>query len=108
MLIAVVAHHENNTNLALAAAAPPGVDIEIVSPPDALAVLGPGDVALSRIDVLPSLEGIEPGVLEIGRLEAEGFGVFNRLRAVLAMHDKLQTSRALSAGGVPHPRTFHL
>jgi RimK family alpha-L-glutamate ligase len=108
MRIALVAHHDNKTNEGLAAAAPPGVEVEIVRPRDALGLLGPGDAALSRIDVLPSLEGIEPGVFEIGRLEAEGFAVFNGLRAVLSMHDKLQTSRVLSAAGVPHPRTFHL
>ena len=59
-------------------------------------LLGPGDAALARLDVLPSLDGIEPGIWEIGRLEADGVHVLNRLRTLLATHDKLQTSRIAS------------
>ena len=70
-----------------------------------LGLLGPGDAALARLDVLPSLDGIEPGIWEIGRLEADGVHVLNRLRTLLATHDKLQTSRVLHAASLPHPRT---
>jgi RimK family alpha-L-glutamate ligase len=58
--------------------------------------------------VLPSLDGIEPGIWEVGRLEAEGVHVLNRLRTLLATHDKLQTSRILHAASVPHPRSAHM
>jgi [lysine-biosynthesis-protein LysW]---L-2-aminoadipate ligase len=108
MRVALVAHRENETNLRIVGAAPPGVEIEIVPPSRALGRLRPGDAALGRLDVLPTLDGIEPGIWEIGRLEAEGVHVLNRLRVLLATHDKLQTSRALGAAGVPHPRTAHL
>jgi [lysine-biosynthesis-protein LysW]---L-2-aminoadipate ligase len=108
MRFALVAHRHNETNLRLVEAAPPGVDFEIVPPTGTLGLLGPGDAALARLDVLPSLDGIEPGIWEVGRLEAEGVRVLNRLRALLATHDKLQTSRALSTAGLPHPRTAHM
>lgn len=108
MHIALVAHRHNETNLRLVEAAPPGVEIEIVTPTKTRGLLGPGDAALARLDVLPSLDGIEPGIWEVGRLEAEGVHVLNRLRTLLATHDKLQTSRSLHAASVPHPRTAHM
>src|SRR5262245_47506162 len=108
MQIAVVGHRHNETNLRLVEAGPPGVEIEIVPPSKTLGLLGPEDAALARLDVLPSLEGIEPGLWEIGRLEADGVQVLNRLRTLLATHDKLHTSRALHATSLPHPRTAHM
>jgi [lysine-biosynthesis-protein LysW]--L-2-aminoadipate ligase len=108
MHIALVAHRHNETNLRLVEAAPPGVEIEIVAPTKTLGLLGPGDAALARLDVLPSLDGIEPGIWEVGRLEAEGVHVLNRLRTLLATHDKLQTARILHAASVPHPRSAHM
>ena len=60
MHVALVAHRHNETNLRLVEAAPPGVDFEIVSPAEALGLLGPGDAVLARLDVLPSLEGSSP------------------------------------------------
>jgi RimK family alpha-L-glutamate ligase len=108
MRVALVAHRQNDTNLRIVEAAPPGVEIEIVPPSRALGRLGPGDAALGRLDVLPTLDGIEPGIWELGRLETEGVLVLNRLRVLLATHDKLQTSRALMTAGVPHPHTAHV
>ena len=108
MKIALVAHRHNETNLRLVEAAPPGVDFEIVPPTGTLGLLGPGDAALARLDVLPSLEGIEPGIWDVGRLEADGVHVLNRLRALLATHDKLQTARILHAASLPHPRSVHM
>ena len=108
MLAALVAHRHNETNLRLVEAAPPGVEIAIMPPTGTLGLLGPDDVALARLDVMPNLEGVEPGLWEIGRLEADGVHVLNRLRALLATHDKLQTSRVLQAASLPHPRTVHM
>jgi RimK family alpha-L-glutamate ligase len=107
-MLALVSHRDNETNLRLAAAAPPGVHVELLSPSQAVALLGPDDAALSRLDVLPTLDGVEPGIWEIGRLEADGIPVLNTLRALLTTHDKLQTSRVLGAAGLPHPETVHL
>jgi [lysine-biosynthesis-protein LysW]--L-2-aminoadipate ligase len=108
MRVALVAHRHNETNLRLVEAAPPGVELEIVPPTGTLGLLRPGDAALARLDVLPSLDGIEPGIWEVGRLEAEGVHVLNRLRTLLATHDKLQTSRILHAASLPHPRSAHM
>ncbi len=108
MRVALVSHHENETNLRLAEAAPAGVEVEILPPTATLGRLGPGDAALARLDVLPSLDGIESGSWELTRLEADGIVVLNRLRTLLGTHDKLRTSRLLSAASLPHPRTVHL
>jgi RimK family alpha-L-glutamate ligase len=108
MRLALVSHHESETNLRLVGAAPPGVQAEIVRPAQTRGLLGPSDAALARLDVLRSLDGIEPGSLEVGLLEKEGIPVLNPLSALQATHDKLQTSRLLEAAGLPHPHTIHL
>jgi len=107
-MLALVSHRDNETNVRLAAAAPPGVDVRPVNPRNVLGLLGPDDAALSRLDVLPTLDGIEAGIWEIGRLEADGVRVLNKLRSLLTTHDKLQTSRILKTAGLPHPHTVHL
>ena len=108
MRIVLVAHRESETNLRLVEAAPRDVAFEMLSPTRAVGSLAPGDAALARLDVLPTIDGIEPGLWEIGRLEAEGVRVFNGRHALLTTHDKLQTSRVLDAAGLPHPRTTHV
>jgi RimK family alpha-L-glutamate ligase len=80
----------------------------VLSPARAIARLRVGDVALARLDVLPSLDGIEPGLWALDRLEALGVTVLNPRRALVAAHDKLATSSAVAAAGVPHPRTAHV
>jgi glutathione synthase/RimK-type ligase-like ATP-grasp enzyme len=108
MQFALIAHHETETNLRLVEAAPAGVETTLMSPADTLGRLRPGDAALARLDVLPTLDGIEPGTWELARLEAEGVRMLNRLRTLLVMHDKLLTARLLSTAGLPHPKTRHL
>ena len=108
MHLAVIAHCETETNLRLVEAAPRGVEMSIVCPAESLNLLRSGDAALGRLDVLPTVDGIESGTWELARLAAEGVPVLNGLRTLLATHDKLQTPRILEGGGVPHPRTAHL
>jgi RimK family alpha-L-glutamate ligase len=108
MRVVLIAHRESETNLRLVEAAPRDVTFEILSPTAAIGSLAPGDAALARLDVLPTVDGIEAGILQVGRLEDEGFRVFNGLRALLTTHDKLQTARVLTAAGLPHPRTTHV
>jgi len=77
----------------------------LVAPSEAPFLLQPGDVALGRIDVLPSLDGVEQGLDELDQLERSGVRVLNSSVALLRAHDKLLTSQRLVAAGLPHPKT---
>jgi len=79
-----------------------------MSPHEALEYLRPGDVALGRLDVLPSLDGVEDGLWALGALSARDVVVLNDASALLATHDKLLTARLLRRAGLPHPRTTHV
>lgn len=96
---AVVAHRVTPTNTRLGT---------VLGPAQAVARLGRGDVALGRLDVLPTLDGVEPGLWALDRLAAAGVTVLNGRRALVAAHDKLATAEALFASGVPHPFTVHV
>ena len=105
MLLALVATRRTATNVALAAAAPRGVDAHVLTPAQA-ATLVPGDaVAVGRIDVSEGLDGLEDGLWALGALAARGVPVLNRAAALLAAHDKLLTARVLRRAGLPHPHT---
>ena len=96
---AVVAHRVTPTNTRL------GI---VLTPAQAVARLGRGDVALGRLDVLATLDGVEPGLWALERLAASGATVLNGRRTLVAAHDKLATADALFAARVPHPRTVHV
>jgi len=103
----VVAHDRSETNVALAAAAAAlGVGGDVLSPRDALRLLGPGDVALGRLDVREGLDGIESGSTELERLSCAGVTVLNPPSVLAATHDKLLTSRVLRLNGLPHPHSW--
>lgn len=108
MQLALIAHRETSTNLRLLEAVPAGIEATLLSPAETLGRLGDGDAALARLDVLPTVDGIEPGAWELARLEAEGIRMLNRLRTLSATHDKLMTARLLKTAGVPHPTTRHV
>ena len=108
MRFAVVAHQFTETNIALAARGWTGARSHLLSPRKALLELGPGDVALNRLDVSPDLERVEEGIWSVTQLEAQGVRVFNRPPALLSCHDKLLTARLLRRARVPHPRTRRL
>ena len=96
---AVVAHRVTPTNTRLGT---------VLTPAQAVARLGRGDVALGRLDVLPTLDGIEPGLWALERLAASGVTVLNNRRTLVAAHDKLATAEALYASRVSHPFTVHV
>jgi RimK family alpha-L-glutamate ligase len=85
-----------------------GINASVLAPAAAEALLQSGDVALARIDVRRTLDGLEPGLLALLTLRQRGVRVLNRPSALLAVHDKLRTARLLAAAGLPHPHTLHL
>lgn len=97
------------TNVALLDAAREiGMDA-VLLPPELTAVRArPGDVVLPRLDVLPSLDGIEPGLGLLDSLARRGVTVVNGSGALVASHDKLATALRLAPAGLPHPRTSHV
>ena len=107
--LAIVANTVSPTNRRLLEAARAfGLDALVLPPHAAERRLGAGDVALGRIDVLPTLDGPEPGFAALGALEDRGVVVLNGPGALLAVHDKLATALRLAARGLPHPRTAHV
>lgn len=106
---AVVAHGPGLTNGVLVDAwRRLGIDVELLDAATALRRLSPGDTAVVRLDVLKTLDGVEPGLSAVAKLERRGVRVINPLRALLGVHDKLATARELEAAGIPHPRTAHV
>lgn len=105
MRIALISQEPSPTTLALASASARGTELVPMTPLEALARLGPGDVAVGRLDVLPTLDGIDDGLWVLGALAATGVTVLNGPGALLAAHDKLLTARILARGGLPHPVT---
>jgi len=109
MRFVIIARRLTPTNEALAAAdLPGGPGWELMTPEQALDVLVAGDVALGRLDVLPTLDGIDDGLWALGALAARGVVVLNDPPALLGAHDKLLTARLLRREGIPHPRTWHV
>jgi RimK family alpha-L-glutamate ligase len=106
MRFALVSRGTTATDEALAAARAPAW--EPMSPEIALRTLRSGDAALGRLDVLPTLDGVEDGLWALGALAARGVIVLNEAAALLGTHDKLLTSRLLKRAGVSHPFTLHV
>lgn len=109
MRLLVVADGSNQTSVALVDAwRDRGVAVDLVSPLRVRAALRPGDSVLARLDVLPTLDGVEPGLLELLLLERAGVPILNPAAAVLNAHDKLRTAETLSRARLPHPWTMQI
>jgi RimK family alpha-L-glutamate ligase len=105
MRIGIVAHSLSETNLGLAGAAPLGFRAFVLYPDSALRHLAPGAAALGRLDVLDTVDGIEPGLAHLEWLAARGVIVLNPATALRLSHDKLATASALRGANLPHPAT---
>jgi RimK family alpha-L-glutamate ligase len=63
-----------------------------------------GDVVIGRLDVRPTLDGVQPGLGRLVQARARGIRVANDADALVATHDKLATSLLLHAASIPQPR----
>ena len=81
-----------------------GVSAVVIGPDDA-ALLDGGDVLVGRLDLLPTLDGIEPGLWALREAARRGVRVLNGDRALVRAHDKALTAVLLRRAGLPHPRT---
>jgi RimK family alpha-L-glutamate ligase len=104
-MFSLVAHRHSWTNAALIARPWPGRPSVRLTPYEALDRLGPGDVALGRLDVRPRLDGVEDGLWALDVLAERGVAVLNGAQPLLRAHDKVATARALARAGLPHPTT---
>jgi RimK family alpha-L-glutamate ligase len=105
--VVVVVGKPSATNNALVAAfAEAGHAARLV--PEAAPEIGPYDLVIGRADILPTLDGIEPSIGELARLEGLGARILNRPSALIAAHDKLSTALLLGRAGVEQPLTAHV
>ena len=85
-----------------------GLSAALLSPREAMMLLGPGDTAVARLDVVPTLDGIEDGLDDLDDLVRAGVRVLNARHALECAHDKLRTAACLVTACLPHPKTVHL
>ena len=108
MRLALIAGRPTPTNEALCRARIAGTGWELLTPQEALDALRPGDGVLGRLDVLPTLDGVEDGLWALGALAAREVRVLNDRAALLSAHDKLLTARLLRRYAIAHPVTSHV
>jgi RimK family alpha-L-glutamate ligase len=106
----LIAAEQRTTTNELIAGALQRLEIEAGTLParDLLRRAQPADTVLGRIDVLPTLDGIQGCVWDLRRLEGRVQSVLNGTGTLIAAHDKLVTALRLGRSGIPHPRTAHV
>ena len=85
-----------------------GIEVALLEPAVAKRGVHAGDVVLGRLDVLPSVDGVQSGLMSLLMLERRGLRVLNPAPALVRAHDKLLTARVLLEAGIPHPQTERL
>ena len=109
MRVGVIGGERQETNpLLVGAWRDAGIDAVLLGPEEARWQLAAGDVALIRLDVRETLDGVEPGLRLLSGLPQRGVRVLNPSGALLAAHDKLITARRFSALGIPHASWQHV
>lgn len=83
MSVAVVGWPQQTNRELVAAWRSLGLDVLLLTPDEALARLQPGDVAIGRLDVVPTLDGIEPGLEALGTLTERGVRLLNSPEALV-------------------------
>jgi RimK family alpha-L-glutamate ligase len=101
-------HDTPATDALVKALADAGAVAARVDPAMAAEIARPGDLVVGRVDVLPDVSGIAPGLSDLARAAASGATVLNPSSALVAAHDKLLTAERFMERGVPHPETLHV
>jgi ribosomal protein S6--L-glutamate ligase len=78
------------------------------SPELAAARAQPGDLVIGRLDVRPTLDGIQPGLGRLLEICERGIEVVNSADVLVATHDKLTTARLLAIAAIPQPKWAHV
>jgi ribosomal protein S6--L-glutamate ligase len=85
-----------------------GAEARVVSPERADDLARPGDLVIGRLDVRPTLDGVQPGLGSLLRLRERGIAVVNDAETLVATHDKLVTALLLRAASIPQPQAMHV
>ena len=104
----VVLGRPTRTNRLLAEAFSPLGYGGFVADPSAPPRVEHDDLVLARLDVLPTLDGVEEGLWRLPSLARRGARVLNGSVPLLAAHDKLLTALLLGRVGIAQPRTTHV
>jgi RimK family alpha-L-glutamate ligase len=108
-VIAVVGSARNEATVGVVSAWQAlGLDAELIAGSELGLRVRTEDVVLGRLDVLPTLDGVEPGLLALWQAEQRSIDVLNCAETLLTVHDKLRTATLLAATALPHPRTIHI
>jgi RimK family alpha-L-glutamate ligase len=108
MSIHLVSGRLTRTNAALLEAFRTDGSDAFLTTPEQLERVRAGDIVLGRLDVLPTLEGVEEGIWALHGVRSRGVTILNEPSALLAAHDKLATALRFGSAGIPHPKTAHL
>ena len=106
MRVAVIGWAQQTNAELVAAWRSLGLDAHLLTPQDALRRLRPGDVAIGRLDVVPTLDGIEPGLDLLEELRERDIRLLNSPESLISTHDKLATEAVFARAGLPRPRTW--